>query len=590
MQLKVLPLFSLKSGKLKYKLAASKFSTDKDGITLATTKDSVSPRSDFQAQGKDNYMKNVQSTQNETHDRGQIISDSFDGAKREKIEESESKLADKIPQKTSPSQNKPNANTQPISAVSPKQQGPSKPIGAGGAPTAIQKIFETTDQEISGQSPECQLVHEEGTSRIYFRIPEVTKGSKFQDKETTYSVLQCADISAGDLRVTTRFGSWDSMVARILIECDGPMFLWKRKDELIIDSNGHEIKDISYEYVILNSCMVKATFSVEKIAMVCKMMHLVKVAKTKEIANVRELKKHGVISKHTKPPSKIREGLPEWVNYIPYRWYSAKMRRIIEYLLITYTLLSLLWAVWQLYRHVDFIRSYLKPIVKFIEHYFSIFKAWFQWLDDLFSSLNHYWWHYFKPFFMLVVAAFSPLFQIFRPLKGIVNILPHIFDPFIQFFNMLYLFVKPIFMPFKMLFGLVTQNATNFVSNVVVSLMRNPTIAHVISRGSDFYIVKLIQEALHGHLDPLKAQVIVIKDLIFKSSRKIYYGLRFIVSKTYFMILILRREREYSKEGSTMGQPQLQQEGSTMGQPQLQQEIPVTGQEQNGEQTKYKSD
>ena len=578
MQLKVVPLFSLKSGKLKYKVAASSLTTDKDGVTAATTKESVSLRGNFQAQREYDVVENVQSTQHESQDHGQIISNSPDVAEREKIEETDSKLTDKIPEEISPSQDKSNTNTQPVSAVSLEQKAPIKPIGAGGAPAAIQKIFETSDQSISRQSPECQLVHEEGTPRIYFKIPEVMKGSKSKDKKTTYSVLQCADISAGDLRVTTRFGSWDSMVARILIECDGPMFLWKRKEEIIIDSKGCEMKDSSYEYVILNSCMVKATFSVEKIAMVCKMMHLVKVAKTKEIANVRELKKHGVISKHTKPPSKIREGLPEWVNYIPYRWYSAKMRRIIEYLLITYTLLSLVWAVWQLYRHVDFIRSYLKPIVKFFEHYFSIFKAWFQWFDDLFTSLSHYWWHYFKPFFMLLVAALSPLFQIFRPLRGIVNILPHIFDPFIQFFNMLYLFIKPIFIPFKMLSGLVTQNATNLVNNVVVNLMRNPTIAHVISRGSDLYIVKLIQEALHGHLDPLKAQVIVIRDLIFKSSRKIYYGLRFIVSKTYFMILFLKREREYSKEGSTTGQPPLQQE------------MPVLGQEQNEEQTKYKSD
>jgi len=61
--------------------------------------------------------------------------------------------------------------------------------------------------------------------------------------------------------------------------------------------------------------------------------------------------------------------------------------------------------------------------------------------------------------------------------------------------------------------------------------------------------VQLVYEAMHGHLDPLKAQVVVVRDLIFKSSKKIYYGLRFIVNKTYFMVLFLRREREYLKEG-----------------------------------------
>ena len=430
--------------------------------------------------------------------------------------------------------------------ISLRNKGERAVIGAGGAPEMVQRAFECENELLNS---ECILIHESNTARLFFKVLD-QKASKIKGGNV-YNILQCANISAGDVKVSTKFGSWDTMVARLLIECDGPLLLWKQKDASMREESLEKdsSKHIEYEYKILSSCMVKATFSVEFVSVICKMMHLVKVAKTREIVKVKELQKSGEISRQAKVPSKIREGLPEWVNYIPYRWYSANLRRFIEYLLVFYTILSLLWAVWQLYRHVDFIQAYLKPFVIFIEHYFSILKSWFQYLDSLFIVLSHYWWHYIKPLLMILVAAFSPIFQIFRPLKGIINVIPHLFDPFIQFFQMVYIFLKPVFIPLKSAFGFGGQLIVSVFNTIALSLMRNPTIANIIHRGQEFYLVQLVYEAMHGHLDPLKAQVVVVRDLIFKSSRKIYYGLRFIVNKTYFMVLFLRREREYLKEG-----------------------------------------
>ena len=427
-------------------------------------------------------------------------------------------------------------------------------IGAGGAPEAIRQIFEDGNQQFDNV---CQLIHEENTPRIYFKIPDIRATQKCG--APVFSVLQCADISAGDLKVCSKFGLWDTMFARIVIECDGPMLLWTKQHDCISVSNINKAvapqrSAAVYDYAILNSCMVKATFPIENVAMARDMLHRVKIAKTREIANIKELKKHGIIARSTKNPSKIREGLPEWVNYIPYKWYSASVRRSIQYLLMFYSLVSLLWALWQLYRHVDFIRTYLQPIVKFIEHYFSMLKSWFQWMDNLFTILSRYWWNYFKPILMLVVAAFSPLFQIFKPLKGVVNLIPYMFDPFLKLFNMLFLFVKPLFLPLKAAFCFIYQNIFAVVNYIVSHATQNPTIAHLVHRGSEFYVVRLIQEAFQGRLDPLRAQFIVIRDLIFKSARKIYYGLRFIITRFYFMIIFLKREREYSKEGLTTTQ------------------------------------
>lgn len=493
MMLKIIPLLSLKSGRLKYKLksaekkAHTNFAED-EGHTSQLTDEVAATEANRSFNEKETYYGPLQSSNNQ------------------------------------------------------------KIIGAGGAPEAVQRIFECKPSQAECNL-HCQLIHEENTPRIYFKILD-EKASKIRGFEV-YNVLQCADISAGDLKVMTKFGSWDSMVSRILIECDGPMFLWKQKFEG--ESSEEENPDgIEYEFEILKSCMVKGTFPVEFVSTVCKMMHAVKVAKTREIMNIKELKKQGVISKRTKMPSKIREGLPEWVNYIPYRWYSANLRRIIEYLMVFYTIVSLLWAVWQLYRHVDFIRSYLKPIVTFIEHYFIMLKAWFQWLDNIFTIISQYWWHYIKPLLMILVATLSPLFQIFRPLKGIINIIPYLCDPFVHLFKMICMFIKPVFIPLKSLFVLALHFVKSSGNQIVTHLVQNPAIASVIQRSKDYYIVQIAHEALHGHLDPLKAQVVVIRDLIFKSSRKIYYGLRFIANRTYFMILFFKREREYSLEGKVL--------------------------------------
>eukprot|EP00794_Sanderia_malayensis_P011956 gene11956-13193_t len=469
--------------------------------------------------------------------------------------------------------------TQGYASFSP-YRSPEKrpmPVGGGGAPDQVIRIFEEGDAS-GNLNQDCLLIHEANTPRIFFKIPDL-KASKRQGVGV-FSVLQCADISAGDLKVISKFGSWDSLSSRILIECDGPMLLWKRKKiveetsplsssssspaDAQVDEQTNAQADapmFSYQYTILRSCMVKATFSIEQLSQASNMLHLVKVAKTREIAKIKELKKKSLISKHTKNPSKIREGLPEWVNYIPYRWYSASTRRTIEYLLILYTLLSLLWAMWQLYRHVDFIQAYLKPIVKFIEYYFSVLKVWFQWLDDLFDVVSDYWWNYFKPFLMLFAAALSPLLQVFKPLRGVVNLIPYLFDPFIKLFNMIMIFLKPVIVPLKSSVELIYKFLNTIVCDVLSHAMTNPTISSIVHRGSEFYIVRLVQEALHGHLDPLKAQVVVVRDLIFKSSRKVYYGMRFIVTRIQFVILFLKRERNYSKEGQQQNtQPSLETE------------------------------
>ncbi|XP_065070314.1 uncharacterized protein LOC135695247 [Rhopilema esculentum] len=535
MNLVEVPLTSLKSGKLKYKLLKPRNASKPAPISPGR-----GPLQDEALEGS-KVAKGFANTPKKINDEEQIVT----GLEFPPIRTCETATDERCVGKGDLT-----GEVQKAGNVS-HQEGR---IGAGGAPEAVRQILENAYEDDNGEGQVCQLLHEQNTPRIYFKIPDAaaTKASG----KNQYCVLQCADISAGDLRVITKFGSWDSMVARILIECDGPMLLWKQSSQSASAEayNKNVCPTAKYEYLILKSCMVKATFPVEYISMVCKMMHLVKVEKTREILQIKDLKKSGIISKRTKLPSKIREGLPEWVNYIPYQWYSAKMRRAIEYALITYTILSLLWAVWQLYRHVDFIRSYLKPIVQFIEHYLSMFKTWFQWIDDLFAILSHYWWHYLKPIIMLLVAALSPIFQIFRPLKGIINIIPHLCAPFIQLFNMIYLFIKPIITPFKASFGVISQYFVLAFTTVFSNLMSNPTVAHIIKRSSEFYVVQLIHEALHGHLDPLKAQMVVIRDLIFKSSRKIYYGLRFIMNKTYFMILFFRREREYSNEGRILEQ------------------------------------
>ena len=107
--------------------------------------------------------------------------------------------------------------------------------------------------------------------------------------------------------------------------------------------------------------MVRATFKLTDIERLQTLLQSVKLVQLRERRDLIERRKQGDPNVGSLPV-KMQEGLPEWVAYVPAKWYSCTVRKVLEYTLVTYTVLTLLWAFWQLYKHVDFIQRYVKAL------------------------------------------------------------------------------------------------------------------------------------------------------------------------------------------------------------------------------------
>lgn len=297
------------------------------------------------------------------------------------------------------------------------------------------------------------------------------------------------------------------------------------------------------------SCMVKATFDISVISQLRHLLRSLKVAQLKSRKAALEKVSQG--EKNIPVPSKMQEGLPEWVNYIPAKWYSSSIRKVIEYCLIIYTILTIMWALWQLYKHVDFIRRYIRPVIELIEFYVQILKSWFRWLDSFADQLNKYWWKYMKPVYVLYVTFYASLAQLFKPLRNISGVIANILGPFAQVFRIFVSFLKPVLTPLTTFFRLFASSfhrVSAAIMKVWDVMLNSAFIQLIVAKCNQIGLGTMFHNIVHGGFDPLKAQIVVIQNLLLKSVKQIYYGGRFIWTRIYMTFLFWRRERRYARQ------------------------------------------
>lgn len=250
-------------------------------------------------------------------------------------------------------------------------------------------------------------------------------------------------------------------------------------------------------------------------------------------------------------PSKIREGLPEWVNYIPAKWYSSTIRQVFEYILVLYTLLTLSWAVWQLYKHVGFIQSILKPVLKIIEKYVQVLRDWFRWLDGLFDVFTGWWWRYLKPVLMLATPLYTALAALFKPLRNVADVIAMVTTPLLSCVQVVATALRPLARPLVMFWHLILQ----LYGRLSVSLgilwgmvSQWPIVRILVEKVQELGLQNLIHELSNSNLDPLKAQMMVIQNILVRSFKQVFYGLKFVWLRIVYMTVFFRRERDYARE------------------------------------------
>lgn len=109
--------------------------------------------------------------------------------------------------------------------------------------------------------------------------------------------------------------------------------------------------------------------------------------------------------------------LPLWVLYIPWRFYSRMMRTVIQRFILLYYILTIIWASWQLYRHVHVIHIVLEPIIMALKYYLASVMETFDWCLALFTR---FWLAYLSPLNILVSVLLMPLFQVLLQVKTVL--------------------------------------------------------------------------------------------------------------------------------------------------------------------------
>ena len=260
--------------------------------------------------------------------------------------------------------------------------------------------------------------------------------------------------------------------------------------------------------------------------------------------------KHGLRT-NVRAPSKIREGLPEWVNYIPAKWYSSTIRQVFEYIIIAYTLLTLSWAVWQLYKHVDLIQRFLQPVLDIIEIYLQVLRDWFRWLDGVFDVFTEWWWRYLKPILVLTSPLYAALSGLFKPLRNVADVITMITSPLLSCIQMLVAALRPLARPLVMFWNVVVQIYGRL--SVALGLLwemvaRWSIVRIVVERIQGLGLQNVLHELSSANLDPLKAQMIVIQNILLVSLKRVYSGLKFVWLRIVYMTVFFQRERDYARE------------------------------------------
>ena len=260
--------------------------------------------------------------------------------------------------------------------------------------------------------------------------------------------------------------------------------------------------------------------------------------------------KHGIRT-GVRAPSKIREGLPEWVNYIPAKWYSSTIRQVFEYILIVYTLLTLSWAVWQLYKHVGFIQRFLQPILKIIENYVRVLRDWFRWLDGLFDVFTGWWWRYLKPVLMLATPLYTALATLFKPLRNVADVITMVTAPLLSCAQVVVTALRPLARPLVMFWNVVRQiyGRLSVALGLLWGMVAQWSIVRIlVEKVQGLGLQNLLHELSSANLDPLKAQVMVIQNILVRSFKQVFYGLKFVWLRIVYMTMFFQRERDYARE------------------------------------------
>lgn len=324
----------------------------------------------------------------------------------------------------------------------------------------------------------------------------------FSDGKDELNKLQCENISAIDLKVEAKFGSIDELAGFLLIECS---VLETNKN---LERNSSSVN--SLRGYLEESSLVQVKFHVDHTRAVRDMLQILRSQST-------NLENTLGITQSKNAPRKVREGLPDWVIYIPHGVYSRRTRQFIDCVISLYFIFSFLWAIWQLHRHVDFVREFVKPLVEFVQYQYQLVDNIAHLLNTLFEKYTIQWLCVIKPLYTLTSSMTNPLLQ---TVATSYWVLWPIISPFIQVLKV----IK------KASSQICLVLCDNFIFSLITKYLQ------VVFQA----LLTTLSGLGQSNLDPLKAQFLLIRSIIMQSGKAVFFGVVHFVKRIYKFVWLRR--------------------------------------------------
>lgn len=266
----------------------------------------------------------------------------------------------------------------------------------------------------SSDIDDVEIIYELKTSDILIRT---RVGGKNGEPPGTFRIR---GIAAADLSLSNEIpGSLEGMVVKLRLEVLEPILFQRIHPALQSD------EDQAVEEMELHCQLVSLTSSIHESGHLRDLLIFLKSDNLSSIPPDSlflppSKRQEAVDESQNKPPLTFLEGLPFWASFIPWWAYSRKLRKTIQVALFIYTIFSVVWALWQLYRHVEVIRITLQPLVDLLEVYL---KGIMDELDFYFEIITRLWTKFLSPLNILrhlfLVPLLNILIQTCTPLANI---------------------------------------------------------------------------------------------------------------------------------------------------------------------------
>ncbi len=225
-------------------------------------------------------------------------------------------------------------------------------------------------------------------------------------------VYRISGVSAADLSLYCIVpGSLESMVSRLILELENDIVFKPTVQASLSEDEPYEDGNHS-----LKSRVVKLFASAHEAG---HFRDILLFLKCENIADLNpELASHVHAAKKSEnvksPKLTFLDFLPIWVLYIPWWVYSKNARTVLQRLMLMYYIFSVIWAFWQLYRHVHVIHVVLEPVIEALKIHLAFVIEYFDWFLLFFT---HLWHKYLSPLNVLTGLLLAPIVQAILHLK-----------------------------------------------------------------------------------------------------------------------------------------------------------------------------